>query len=92
VIIMSLRRPFLFISLLVGLATTPVASWAQVTTLPSAGGVVAAQTAVDSRRPAAAATIPGAASDLPLLALLGLGLLLTGAGMVSSIRPSRNRA
>jgi hypothetical protein len=90
VIIMSLRRPFLFISLLVGLATTPVASWAQVTTLPSGGGAVPAQKTVDSRRPAA--TIPGAASDLPLLALLGLGLLLTGAGMVSSIRPSRNRA
>jgi hypothetical protein len=90
VIIMSLRRPFLFISLLVGLATTPIASWAQVTTLPSAAGVVAGQKAVDSSRPAP--TIPGAASDLPLLALLGLGLLVTGAGMVSSIRPSRNRA
>ncbi len=84
------RRPFLFIALLVGLATTPIASWAQVTTLPTAIDAAAAHSAVAARRPAG--RIPAAASDLPLLALLGLGLLLTGAGMVNSIRPSRNRA
>ncbi len=84
------RRPFLFIALLAGLATTPILSWAQVTTLPSTADAAAPHRVVEARRPAG--RIPGAASDLPLLALLGLGLLLTGAGMVSSIRPSRNRA
>jgi hypothetical protein len=87
---MSRRRPFLFISLLVSLATMPPVSWAQVTTLPAAANVVASRTVGEARRPAS--RIPGAASDLPLLALLGLGLLLTGAGMVNSIRPSRIRA
>jgi hypothetical protein len=85
------RRPFLFISLLVGLATTPIASWAQVTTLPASTAALAA-TGRAAAPPHVADKLPVAASELPLLALLGLGLLLTGAGMVSSIRPSRNRA
>ena len=88
------RRPFLFIALFASLAMGPVTSWAQVTTLPTAPQALGAGSAThkdaETRRPAAKA--PEAASDLPLLALLGLGLLLTGAGMVSSIRPSRNRA
>jgi hypothetical protein len=83
------RRPFLFISLFVSLAAGPVVSWAQVTTLPSSASAVAPQRIA---APRAAARAPAAASDLPLLALLGLGLLLTGAGMVNSVRPSRHRA
>jgi len=84
------RRPFLFISLLASLMAAPLVSWGQVTTLPPT-------TAAPEPRPQSparhfAAQVPGAASDLPLLALLGFGLLLTGAGMVSSIRPSKNRA
>ena len=92
---MSPRRPFLFIALLLSIAGSPVLSWAQVTTLPAAAGTVVQQgapapaTASSAR---AKASSPVAASDLPLLALLGLGLLLTGAGMVASIRPSRQRA
>jgi hypothetical protein len=84
------RRPFLFIALLVSMAAGPVASWAQVTTLPSPASVVAPPQ--KTATPRAAARTPAAASDLPLLALLGLGLLLTGAGMVNSVRPSRHRA
>ena len=87
---MSPRRPFLFISLLASLIAAPLVSWAQVTTLPPTTGAPAPRAQAVPRR--FAAQIPGAASDLPLLALLGLGLLLTGAGMVSSLRPSRNRA
>lgn len=83
-------RPFLFIALLLSIAGSPVLSWAQVTTLPSVAGIVAPR-GVPETRPAKAKT-PAAASELPLLALLGLGLLLTGAGMVTSIRPSRHRA
>jgi hypothetical protein len=83
-------RPFLFIALLLSIAGSPALSWAQVTTLPSAAGILAPH-GVAGTRPAKAKT-PAAASELPLLALLGLGLLLTGAGMVTSIRPSRNRA
>jgi hypothetical protein len=84
-------RSILFISLLVGLATTPIASWAQVTTLPVATAALVPSGAVVAP-PRAASKLPVAASQLPLLALLGLGLLLTGAGAVNSIRPSRNRA
>lgn len=91
---MSPRRPFLFITLLLSIASSPVLSWAQVTTLPAAPGTVVQQgvpaPAVPAARPKSA--FPAAASDLPLLALLGLGLLITGAGMVTSIRPSRQRA
>jgi hypothetical protein len=83
------RRPFLFIALLLSIAGSPVLSWAQVTTLPTAATVV--QQGVPAT-PLARAKPPTAASDLPLLALLGFGLLLTGAGMVTSIRPSRHRA
>jgi hypothetical protein len=91
-IIMSPRRPFLFIALLLSLASSPVLSWAQVTTLPAAAGTVVQQGAPVAAPVKATASSPGGASDLPLLALLGLGLLLTGAGMVTSIRPSRQRA
>jgi hypothetical protein len=84
------RRPFLFIALLLSIAGSPVLSWAQVTTLPATAGPVVQQGV--SAAPQARAKPPAAASELPLLALLGLGLLLTGAGMVSSIRPSRYRA
>jgi len=84
------RRPFLFIALLLSIAGSPVLSWAQVTTLPATAGPVVQQGV--SATPQTRAKPPAAASDLPLLALLGLGLLLTGAGMVSSIRPSRYRA
>ena len=84
------RRPFFFIALLLSIASSPVLSWAQVTTLPAASGAVVQQ-GVPAPRVRARA-FPGGASDLPLLALLGFGLLLTGAGMVSSIRPSRHRA
>ena len=91
---MSPRRPFLFITLLLSIAASPVLSWAQVTTLPAVAGTVVQQGAPAPAVPAARAraTPPAAASDLPLLALLGLGLLITGAGMVTSIRPSRQRA
>lgn len=83
------RRPFLFIALLASLAAAPMASWAQVTTLPAAvAGAAVSRVEPHSR----AAKAPGASSDLPLLALLGLGLLMTGAGMVSSIRPTKTRA
>jgi hypothetical protein len=61
-----------------------------VTTLPAAAGTVVQQGV--AAPPQTKAKSPAAASDLPLLALLGLGLLLTGAGMVTSIRPSRYRA
>jgi hypothetical protein len=84
------RRPFLFIALLLSIAGSPVLSWAQVTTLPATAGTVVQQ-GVPATTLARAKT-PAAASDLPLLTLLGLGLLLTGAGMVTSIRPSRYRA
>jgi hypothetical protein len=84
------RRPFLFIALLLSIAGSPVLSWAQVTTLPATAGPVVQQGV--SAAPQARAKPPAAASELPLLALLGFGLLLTGAGMVSSIRPSRYRA
>jgi hypothetical protein len=84
------RRPFLFIALLLSIAGSPVLSWAQVTTLPTTAGPVVQQGV--SAAPQARAKPPAAASELPLLALLGFGLLLTGAGMVSSIRPSRYRA
>ena len=84
------RQPFLFIALLLSIAGSPVLSWAQVTTLPATAGAVVQQGV--SAAPRARAKPPAAASDLPLLALLGIGLLLTGAGMVSSIRPSRYRA
>jgi hypothetical protein len=84
------RRPFLFISLLATLMAAPLVSWAQITTLPPTAAAPASRPDAPARR--FAAQIPGASSDLPLFALLGLGLLLTGAGMVSSIRPSRNRA
>jgi hypothetical protein len=84
------RRPFLFIALLLSIAGSPVLSWAQVTTLPATAGPVVQQGV--SAAPQARAKPPAAASELPLLALLGFGLLLTGAGMVSSIRPSRHRA
>ena len=83
------RRPFLFIALLLSIAGSPVLSWAQVTTLPSAAGSVVQQ-GVATRR--AKFKNPVAASELPLLALLGFGLLVIGAGMVTSIRPSRHRA
>ena len=83
-------RPFFYIALLLSIAGSPVLSWAQVTTLPSAAGTVVPRGVAETRQPRAKS--PAAASELPLLALLGLGLLLTGAGMVSSIRPSRNRA
>ncbi len=83
------RRPFLFIALLLSIAGSPVLSWAQVTTLPATAGTVVQQ-GVSATPPRSKA--PAAASDLPLLALLGFGLLLTGAGMVTSIRPSRYRA
>ena len=84
------RRPFLFIALLLSIAGSPVLSWAQVTTLPSAAGTIAPRGAAEA--PRARAKTPAAASELPLLALLGFGLMLTGAGMVTSIRPSRSRA
>jgi hypothetical protein len=84
------RRPFLFIALLLSIAGSPVLSWAQVTTLPATAGPVVQQGV--SAAPQARAKPPAAASELPLLALLGFGLLLTGSGMVSSIRPSRYRA
>ncbi|HEV8447263.1 MAG TPA: hypothetical protein VGQ44_10595 [Gemmatimonadaceae bacterium] len=90
---MSPRRPFLFIALLLSIAGGPVLSWAQVTTLPAAPGTVVQQGAAAPAVPARVkAPTAAAASDLPLLALLGLGLLITGAGMVTSIRPSRQRA
>jgi hypothetical protein len=91
---MSPRGPFLFIALLLSLASSPVLSWAQVTTLPAtAASVVQQGTPVPAlvATPAKARSSAAAASDLPLLALLGLGLLLTGAGMVTSIRPSASR-
>jgi hypothetical protein len=87
---MSPRRPFLFIALLLSIAGSPVLSWAQVTTLPATAGAVVQQGVPAA--PQARASTPAGASDLPLLALLGFGLLLTGAGMVTSIRPSRYRA
>ncbi len=83
------RVPFLFIALLLSIAGSPVLSWAQVTTLPAIAGTVVQQ-GVSATAPRSKA--PAAASDLPLLALLGFGMLLTGAGMVTSIRPSRYRA
>jgi len=83
------RRPFLFIALLLSIAGSPVLSWAQVTTLPSATTHVVQQGAP---APRAKLKAPVAASELPLLALLGFGLLIIGAGMVTSIRPSRIRA
>jgi len=89
---MSPRKPFLFIALLLSIAGSPVLSWAQVTTLPAVAGTVVQQGVPAAVPVAAKASSPGGASDLPLLALLGLGLLLTGAGMVASIRPSRQRA
>lgn len=89
---MSRRSPFLFIALLLSIASSPVLSWAQVTTLPTAAGTVVQQGAPAATPVRAKAGAPAAASDLPLLALLGFGLLLTGAGMVTSIRPSRQRA
>ena len=89
-IIMLPRRSFLFVSLLASLMATPLVSWGQVTTLPPT--TAAPQSSPQAPTRHFAAQVPGAASDLPLLALLGLGLLLTGAGMVSSIRPSRIRA
>ena len=88
-IILMRHRPFLFISLLAALVGAPLASWAQITTMPAAVGAVA--TPIQPRQ-VRSAKAPDASSDLPILALLGLGLLLTGAGMVNSIRPSRNRA
>jgi hypothetical protein len=81
------RRPFLFIALLLSIAGSPVLSWAQVTTLPATAGTVVQQGVTAT--PLARAKPPASASDLPLLALLGFGLLLTGAGMVTSIRPYR---
>jgi hypothetical protein len=89
---MSRHKPFLFIALLLSIASSPVLSWAQVTTLPAVAGTVVQQGAPAAAPVRAKASSPAGASDLPLLALLGFGLLLTGAGMVTSIRPSRQRA
>ena len=49
-------------------------------------------TAADTAMPAAGARAPATASNLPLIALTGFGLLVAGTILVGGARPARQRA
>jgi len=49
-------------------------------------------TAADTAMPAAGTRAPATASDLPLIALTGFGLLVAGTILVGGARPARQRA
>lgn len=58
----------------------------------SVGGEVVSMPRRDSALVAGGLTAPETASALPLLAIMGAGLLLVGGVLIGTVRPSRNRA